>query len=90
VTYEELKRRLMVTLDDPNTGNRLALAIAFNDYEDAKQERIEKLEEVLHKLATAPCAPQRWVDAAREALASDIEEERGHPDAWAGGFASNH
>lgn len=87
MTFTELKRRLMATLDDPNTGNRLALTIGLNDYEDARQERIEELEAVLHKLATSPWAPQRVVDMCREVLGS---EEPHDGDAWSGGICANH
>lgn len=90
MTYTDLQNCIRIALETPNTANRLVASLALEDFADAKDERIEKYETVLHKLATSPWAPQRVVDMAREALASDDEEERGHPDAWTGGFAENH
>lgn len=88
MTFEELKRRLMLALDNPNTGNRLALSMAVNDYEDAKNERIEELEAFAHKLAISPRAPQWVVDEAREVCGESDPPDRG--DAWTGGICENH
>jgi hypothetical protein len=88
VTFTELKRRVMTALDHPNTGNRLVATIALNDYDDARQERIDTLEAVLHTLATSPRTPQWVVDEARSVLGQEDPADRG--DAWTGGFAANH
>ena len=90
MNLSELKRRVLAALDHPNTENRLVASIALGDFSDSKDEVIEKYEALLHKLATSPRTPQWIVDEAREVLASDDEGERGHPDAWTGGFAANH
>ena len=88
MTYTELQNRIRIALEDPNTANRLVASLALEDYADSKDERIEKLEAFVFKLATSPKAPQWVVDEAREAIGEEDPPDRG--DAWTGGFAENH